>query len=144
MEACQKGGGGGWGCWFEHFTCVTSLTYSATSLTITSCLLLCPPCLNEFLLFHRLQAMIVKKFQSIPRGFSLTSHTIFKSSLGGSRRRGSLIFVPLQTTTAKLHPYRICPDDSLRPHKSQLSSCLIPLDFKQSFIGRIFLLDLHI
>ena len=133
----------GAGLSWVYFTCLTSFKYSATSLTITSGLLHCPPCLTKFLLFHRLHVVIAKRSQSTPRQCSFISHTMSRMFKWGSGREWSLVFVALHTAAATLQPHNMCPEDSHSPHRSQLSSCSIPFAFNRSFVGQIFLTALH-
>ena len=121
-----------------HFLCILR----CESYHFSYCFPL-PSCLSLFRLLHKLQPVIANKTQSTSGHLSLISQTMSTKSRQGSGKRGSFIFVALQTFAAVLHPHSIWLTVSSLPHTSQLVSTSTPFDFSRNFVGRMFLHALH-
>ena len=138
-ESIPELGGRGLTWW----DCLTFFAYSTVNLTISATVFPLPSCLSLFRLLHKLQPLIANNTQSTARHLSLISHTMSIKSRQGSDKRGSFIFVALQTSAAVLHPHRMWLAVSSLPCTSQLVSTSKPFDFSRNFVGRMFLHALH-
>lgn len=124
--------------------CLASFAYAIASRDINAACLDFPPWHTEFLLLHKLHAMIANNAQSSSGFLSLISHTISIKSVGMVSKYGSFSLVFPHTSPANLHPHKACPDVSQLPHSSHLSSRPTPLGLNWYFVGSMFKHTFHI